>query len=206
MSYYSNPFRKRLLSFNVKTFTSSSIFLLLSTLLYVNTYNTEQIKQRILLTSNNNSNNNNNNTDPTCKLPACKEKKHDLKAALLSTTNSSSSNRNNLPPPPSKNEIGNAAWTILHSVAAHFPDQPTQEQIDSAKQFVLGFALLYPCEECRYGFIEYCKEHPPQFSSQKEFVIWVCNLHNTINEKLGKSVMMKCELNILNKRWLGDDE
>ena len=41
-----------------------------------------------------------------------------------------------LPPPPGLREIGNHSWTLLHSIAAYYPDRPSEERKKHTRQFL----------------------------------------------------------------------
>ena len=42
--------------------------------------------------------------------------------------------------PPDRMELGNRSWSLLHSVAAYFPSQPTTEQQEDARNFMHLFS------------------------------------------------------------------
>ena len=42
--------------------------------------------------------------------------------------------------PPDRMELGNKSWSLLHSVAAYFPSQPTPEQQEDARNFMHLFS------------------------------------------------------------------
>ena len=42
--------------------------------------------------------------------------------------------------PPDRMELGNKSWSLLHSVAAYFPSQPTAEQQEDARNFMHLFS------------------------------------------------------------------
>lgn len=41
--------------------------------------------------------------------------------------------------------LGRAAWTLLHTTAAYYPDRPAPSQMDSMRLFMSTFADNYPC-------------------------------------------------------------
>ncbi|XP_010905288.1 FAD-linked sulfhydryl oxidase ERV1 [Elaeis guineensis] len=88
--------------------------------------------------------------------------------------------------PLTKEEIGRATWTLLHSIAAQFPDQPTRQQKRDAKELMAIISRLYPCKECADHFKEVLKANPVQAGSQAEFSQWLCHVHNVVNRSLGK--------------------
>jgi hypothetical protein len=51
-----------------------------------------------------------------------------------------------MPCPPDILELGRATWTLLHSVAAYYPDQPTEQQQLKMRAFVEALGEFYPCE------------------------------------------------------------
>lgn len=102
----------------------------------------------------------------------------------------------------SRKELGLYGWSLLHSMAAYFPSTPTSAHITHAKSFLLFFAELYPCRQCGKHLDIMLQESPPDFSSRDQFVIYLCNLHNQVNAKLGKT-LQDCSIDELNKKWGG---
>lgn len=88
--------------------------------------------------------------------------------------------------PPDRQELGSATWSLLHSVAAYYPDRPTPRQQADAKVFLTLFSRLYPCAECAEDLRADLQDSPPRVASSKEFSEWMCQLHNKVNVKLGK--------------------
>ncbi|KAL1408305.1 hypothetical protein Q8F55_005111 [Vanrija albida] len=85
-----------------------------------------------------------------------------------------------------KAELGRAAWRVLHLMTLRFPDKPTADDRETLKNYFHLFARLYPCGECAAHFQKMLKEYPPQTSSRKSASLWLCSLHNKVNERLGK--------------------
>jgi len=88
--------------------------------------------------------------------------------------------------PPDRLELGSATWTFLHSLAAYYPDNPTQQHKQDAVNIINGLSRLYPCAPCAEDLREDIPNNPPQVSNSKEFSEWMCRLHNRVNVKLGK--------------------
>lgn len=88
--------------------------------------------------------------------------------------------------PPDRQELGSASWSLLHSIAAYYPDTPTPSQQADAKLFLTLFSRLYPCTECAQDLREDLRESPPRVRNSEEFSEWMCQLHNKVNVKLGK--------------------
>jgi len=119
-----------------------------------------------------------------------------------------------LPPapcPPDTAEIGRAAWAVLHSVAAYYPERPTREDREALRGLAHGLARLYPCAECRQHLpSDLAAASPPMrrpgqgggegadgdsgaddadgdaASSRAAAERWACKLHNSVNARLDK--------------------
>lgn len=88
----------------------------------------------------------------------------------------------------SKEEIGRHTWALLHSVAATFPSIPTSEDKQSLEQFIEGLSKVYPCKICSKHFQQMLKDFPIKHNTREEFVYYLCDLHNKVNERLGKTI------------------
>eukprot|EP01006_Ploeotia_vitrea_P009814 TRINITY_DN24491_c0_g1_i1.p1 TRINITY_DN24491_c0_g1~~TRINITY_DN24491_c0_g1_i1.p1 ORF type:complete len:164 (-),score=14.89 TRINITY_DN24491_c0_g1_i1:172-663(-) len=89
-------------------------------------------------------------------------------------------------------KLGNAGWTILHSFAAAYPKQPTEEQRSSFSTFLKSWSVLYPCDYCAEDMRTWMADHPPELESRESASKWVCRMHNDVNEKLGKHSPFDC--------------
>ncbi|KAI9337063.1 hypothetical protein DFJ73DRAFT_646609 [Zopfochytrium polystomum] len=90
------------------------------------------------------------------------------------------------PCPPDSQKLGRSTWTFLHTMAAYYPEKPTKDEQTTAATFFRTFAQLYPCSYCAQHMREDFKTSPPVVTSNKDMSLWLCNLHNKVNEKLGK--------------------
>ncbi|KAL7465906.1 hypothetical protein ACHAXS_006209 [Conticribra weissflogii] len=157
-----------------------------------------------------------------CDRPACDDTKSALTAALgrISTKTSSSSHGNKegkrtaksskegnsvVPEgydacPPTKDVIGSSTWSLLHSMAAWYPNKPTQEDQQSMSQFMTALAKFYPCTWCAKDFQENISLSPPRTESREDLCTWLCEQHNTVNTKLGKPIF-QCSMKNLDERW-----
>ncbi|CEO98113.1 hypothetical protein PBRA_006227 [Plasmodiophora brassicae] len=54
--------------------------------------------------------------------------------------------------PLTRAELGHATWSLLHTMAAKFPDNATSAQQNDYRQFMHLLARLYPCHECAGHF------------------------------------------------------
>lgn len=100
--------------------------------------------------------------------------------------------------PPDVEKLGSSTWTLLHLIAATYPEEPTTKEQADMKLFVSLFGKFYPCWFCAKDFRAYIKKYEPDTSSQDSFGRWLCNAHNEVNIKLGKE---KFNCDIWKKRW-----
>ncbi|KAF6258405.1 ERV/ALR sulfhydryl oxidase domain-containing protein [Scenedesmus sp. NREL 46B-D3] len=91
-----------------------------------------------------------------------------------------------MPCPPDILELGRSTWTLLHSMAAYYPDTPTPQQQQSMNAFISALGDFYPCQECAGHLRKELSKHPPDVSSAAGLSGWACRLHNLVNLRLGK--------------------
>ncbi|XVF45006.1 hypothetical protein PTKIN_Ptkin02bG0170800 [Pterospermum kingtungense] len=100
--------------------------------------------------------------------------------------------------PVTKEELGRATWTFLHTLAAQYPENPTRQQKKDVKELMSILSRMYPCKECADHFKEVLRANPVQAGSHDEFSQWLCHVHNVVNRSLGKLVF-PCER--VDARW-----
>jgi FAD-linked sulfhydryl oxidase len=102
--------------------------------------------------------------------------------------------------PPAREELGLHAWNLLHTMAAYYPDRPSEEEQRAALGLVDALARLYPCTHCRARLQQELQTNPPRVDSRASFSLWMCEQHNAVNEALGKAPFA-CLLAELDQRW-----
>ncbi|XP_012836727.1 PREDICTED: FAD-linked sulfhydryl oxidase ERV1-like [Erythranthe guttata] len=100
--------------------------------------------------------------------------------------------------PTTKEDLGRATWTFLHTLAAQYPDKPSRQQKMDVKELMAILSRMYPCKECADHFKEVIRSNPVEAGSHHEFSQWVCRVHNVVNRSLGKLVF-PCER--VEARW-----
>jgi FAD-linked sulfhydryl oxidase len=104
--------------------------------------------------------------------------------------------------PPDVEELGRSTWTLLHSMAATYPEKADAEHQANMSGFLKFFSKLYPCWVCADDFRAWMV-HPsgrnqPKLGSRKEFGWWMCEAHNEVNRKLGKK---EFDCRLWEERW-----
>ncbi|KAI7747259.1 hypothetical protein M8C21_027826 [Ambrosia artemisiifolia] len=100
--------------------------------------------------------------------------------------------------PVTREELGRATWTFIHTLGAQYPEKPTRQQKKDVKELMAIISRIYPCKECADHFKEVLSSNPVQAGSQAEFSQWLCRVHNVVNRSLGKP-MFPCER--VDARW-----
>ena len=98
-------------------------------------------------------------------------------------------------------ELGNSTWNLIHTMAAYYPEQPSEAKQKATNQFIESLGEVYPCNFCARDWKDELKDVPPRVESRHEFSQWACEIHNVINEKLGKDIFPCSQVD---KRWRFD--
>ena len=99
------------------------------------------------------------------------------------------------------NSWGPLYWNFLHSVAARYPDNPSNEEKIGMSQFLNVLPQLIPCKTCRehtIAFFNANQHNLGEFLSSKTslfFLFWA--FHNNVNKRLGKKMMPLQEAKII---------
>jgi len=140
-----------------------------------------------------------------CADTVCQSKTEMFRAAMQSlpkqsTSHATSSTSSHSECPVDREELGFQTWSLLHTLAAYFPENPSAAEQSYAHMLLVSLARLYPCHICAEDFQTFVANRPPKTDSREEFVLWTCELHNSVNSKLGKS-LHPCSMKKLEERW-----
>jgi hypothetical protein len=97
---------------------------------------------------------------------------------------------------------GRRAWNFLHSMAAYYPETPTDAEQQAATTFIRSFmdvGIEHPEWGARF-MDNYKTLGPPDVSSTEGLSVWMCKQHNMFNQELGKP-LASCQYEDLKKRW-----
>lgn len=104
--------------------------------------------------------------------------------------------------PPDVEGIGRAGWTLLHSIAAYYPEKASSTVQQQASNLLHSLTTLYPCNFCAEDLKQIMEKSPPKLETRKEFGLWLCQAHNHVNEQLGKP---QFDCNLIDERWRWTD-
>jgi hypothetical protein len=85
-----------------------------------------------------------------------------------------------------KGEIGKGTWNLLHEIVKHH--EANEENNFHLAIFIESLSHIYPCEECRKHMREIIEETMKEEKMPEMSELWMCNFHNTVNERLGKEL------------------
>lgn len=99
-----------------------------------------------------------------CADPVCKSTSDMFTKALqgVAAADKASARKAPLRCPLDVNELGNSTWDLIHTLAAYYPENPSNEQKLAAVQFFQALSLLYPCHICAEDFIDSVSKNPPR--------------------------------------------
>mmetsp|Transcript_100158 Transcript_100158/g.287738 ORF Transcript_100158/g.287738 Transcript_100158/m.287738 type:complete len:167 (-) Transcript_100158:241-741(-) len=140
--------------------------------------------------------------DEDCERPACDDIKRNIPKSLeqLQAMTEKHAAKKKVECPPRSAELGRSSWKLLHSMAAWYPEEPSNEDQRQMKGFFQALATFYPCSWCAEDFQQEIKKTPPATESRKDLCLWLCDQHNRVNQKLGKP-LFDCTMTNLDERW-----
>lgn len=88
---------------------------------------------------------------------------------------------------------GPLGWMTLHSVSVIYPDTPTFEEKQIAREFLKEFAACISCSICKDHFTiflnRYMLTYPSYVDSKRDFFMFVVRAHNDVNRRIDKPVI-----------------
>ena len=88
---------------------------------------------------------------------------------------------------------GPSAWNFLHSITFSYPDSPSLEEQRNIEKLFDSLSFTLPCSECREHYISEIIKNPIDARSKTSLSIWLVDLHNRINVRLGKPLFLYSE-------------
>jgi hypothetical protein len=84
---------------------------------------------------------------------------------------------------------GPSQWHMLHTISFNYPTNPTEEQKNNYRNFILSLENVLPCGACRKNLKNNLKNYPLTMNHMKNrntFSRYIYNLHEIVNEMLDK--------------------
>ncbi|EGR30514.1 hypothetical protein IMG5_130280, partial [Ichthyophthirius multifiliis] len=100
-----------------------------------------------------------------------------------------------------REQLGNAGWTLLHMISATYPVEVTKDFVDRTNLFLNLFGQFYPCKECAQHFLEHTKDFQFKGRGREDFMEYMCQLHNIVNKSLKKE---EFDCSKIQERWGGN--
>lgn len=79
-----------------------------------------------------------------------------------------------------RDKLGRSTWYLLHEIVKH----ATTMEDPALRLFLRTLGVLYPCPICREHINEYIENHRVEVSEK-----WMCDFHNSVNERLNKTLI-----------------
>lgn len=83
---------------------------------------------------------------------------------------------------------GPKLWFMLHTISFNYPDNPSFDDMKYHQDFFEILVHIIPCATCANHYSEYISKNPPKLSSKKDLIKWTIDLHNNVNQRLGKKI------------------
>jgi hypothetical protein len=83
---------------------------------------------------------------------------------------------------------GKHAWIFLHSITMTYPENPSNEDKKTYKNFFQSLDKILPCIICRVNYKKHINNVPIDnfLHSRRSLVEWLINIHNQTNTMLNK--------------------
>jgi hypothetical protein len=89
---------------------------------------------------------------------------------------------------------GPSFWHVLHTISVNYPVNPTCEDKQHYKTFVMSLKHVLPCRYCRDNLDANLKKAPlntEALKNRENFSKWMYKLHEIVNQSLGKKSNLK---------------
>ena len=83
---------------------------------------------------------------------------------------------------------GPQLWFLMHIISFEYPDHPMETDKRIYYDFYSSLKDIIPCDKCKKHYREFLHKHPllPFLDKKADLVKWVIDIHNFVNESLGK--------------------
>ena len=83
---------------------------------------------------------------------------------------------------------GPHGWKFMHYVSLGYPSNPSEEDKRNYKNFYTSLQHILPCAKCAQNYSHNLKKYPidNHLGSRDTLIRWVIDIHNQVNNELGK--------------------
>jgi len=87
-------------------------------------------------------------------------------------------------------------WHTIHVAALGYSQEPNYSEKKAMKEFFESLQILIPCPICRDHYKSHMAKMPigPSLDNRKDLFRWTVDLHNEVNEMLGKRKYTETEI------------
>ena len=87
-------------------------------------------------------------------------------------------------------------WHTIHIAALGYPREPTYTDKKAMKDFFESLKTIIPCPVCRTHYVSHMGKLPitASLDSRNDLFRWTVDLHNDVNEMLGKRKYTETEV------------
>ena len=93
---------------------------------------------------------------------------------------------------------GPTQWHMLHTISFNYPVNPTEEEKNNYRNYILSLQNILPCGACRKNLANNLKNYPltmDHMKNRNSFSRYIYNLHEIVNEMLDKkSGLSYCDI------------
>jgi thioredoxin-like negative regulator of GroEL len=103
--------------------------------------------------------------------------------------------------------LGRQTWFFLHTLAAKYPEYPSEIDQRAVRNLIGSLGQLYPCKLCRNHLrLKLMQDSlgPVRTENRTALATWLCELHNMVNVDTGKEHYHDCSPFNLDLQYLKD--
>jgi len=80
---------------------------------------------------------------------------------------------------------GSKGWFFLDSIILAYPNNPTEIEKQTYKNFLYALPIVTPCNKCRHHIEQFIKKYPLNdniLKSKDNLILWILSAHNNVNK------------------------
>ncbi len=91
---------------------------------------------------------------------------------------------------------GPGMWHFMHTMSFNYPTNPSKDDIEHYKNFVINLKNVLPCGKCRDNFSNLLKKYPltnKHLKNRETFSRYIYEVHEMVNKSLNKKSNLSFE-------------